>query len=224
MSGWVVLQKKATPARRGDRMPRLGHGSPCKINPCPRLLVEGGVNFCYADESGTGNEPFATMAGIIVDSGRMHLTKGDWAGLLADLSQIVGRPVTELHTADFYSGNGPWRSIDGPGRARVITAILNWLADRKHHIVYAAVDKASYRQALEAGEIPEDLGSIWRFLGFHLILAIQKCSQREKNNKGNTCRCLRQPRKGPPNVPGTGQAAAGLERRLLRAHCETDPA
>ena len=33
------------------------------------------MNLCYCDESGTGNEAIAVMAGIVVDAGRMHLTK-----------------------------------------------------------------------------------------------------------------------------------------------------
>jgi hypothetical protein len=51
--------------------------------------LDDGVNFCYADESGMGREPIATMAGIIVDSGRMRLTKQTWDSLLDILSDIT---------------------------------------------------------------------------------------------------------------------------------------
>jgi hypothetical protein len=148
--------------------------------------LEGGVNFCYCDESGTGSEPIATMIGILVDAGRMHLTKRDWIELLDILSNATSRRITELHTANFYSGNGVWRGIDGPNRALVITEVIKWLAERKHHVVYTAVDKASYLAAAEANQIPRELNTLWRFLGFHLILAVQRCSQPEQSNKGHT--------------------------------------
>lgn len=151
-----------------------------------RLLEDGNVNFCYCDESGTGEEPIALMVGILVDSGRMNLTKRDWAELLRLLRKATGRQIRELHTADFYSGNNVWRDLDGPVRAAVITEILNWLAERKHHVVYTSVRKSSYFGARKAGQIPEEVNTLWRFLASHLILAVQKYSQPEKSNKGNT--------------------------------------
>lgn len=33
------------------------------------------MKFCYVDESGTGDEPYAVMVGIVVDTQRMHVTK-----------------------------------------------------------------------------------------------------------------------------------------------------
>lgn len=144
------------------------------------------VNLCYCDESGTGEEPIATMAGIVVDAGRMHLTKADWVELLKVLSDMAGHQIVELHTRDFYSGNGVFRDIDGKVRARIISAIFEWLSDRKHHVVYSSVLKASYDQAVKAQEIPDELNTLWRFLGFHLILAMQRNCQREEKNKGHT--------------------------------------
>ena len=151
-----------------------------------RCLEEGGLNCCYADESGTGSEPVATMVGIIADSGRMHVTKSEWNELLKILSQMTKQTIVELHTADFYNGNGVWRVLDGPLRSRVTTAIFNWISERKHHIVYASVLKASYYGALKTHDIPDELNTLWRFLGFHLTLAIQRYSQPEKKNKGHT--------------------------------------
>lgn len=144
------------------------------------------MKVCYADESGTGDEPIATMVGIIVDSQRMHVTKEHWQSLLSGLSRIVGRPLAEIHTRDFYSGNGVWRNIDGPNRAQVITTVFEWLADRKHRVVYSAIRKDEYTRLRSAGQIPDELNTIWRCLGFHLILSIQKRFQREAKCKGNT--------------------------------------
>src|SRR4051794_20937767 len=111
-----------------------------------RCLLEGAVNYCYCDESGMGNEPFAVMVGVLVDAGRMHLTKQDWRELLAELNRRTkrNRDITELKTADFYAGHGEWRDIDGEERSDVIDAILDWLIERKHHLTYSAVSKAHY--------------------------------------------------------------------------------
>ena len=126
------------------------------------------------------------MVSILVDAGRMHLTKTDWVELLEILSNMTERRIVELHAAEFYNGNGVWRGLDGPLRADVTTAILDWIANRKHHIVYSSVLKKSYYDPLKAGELLEGLDTLWRFLGFHLALAIQRYCQPEKKNKGNT--------------------------------------
>lgn len=142
------------------------------------------MNFCYSDESGTGNEPIATMAGIIVDAGRMHLTKQDWGYLLGELSQAMQRRIVEIKTADFYAGNGVWHGTDGEQRARIIDIIFNWLIKKKHRIVYSSVFKDNFYA--HNTELPVDIRNIGCFLGFHVILAIQRYSQAIRKNKGYT--------------------------------------
>lgn len=145
------------------------------------------MKVCYVDESGTGNEPIATMVGIIVDSQRMHVTKEHWGGLLKTLSKIVNRPLQEIHTRDFYSGNDVWHKIvDGPDRARVISSVFEWLDQRKHQVVFTSIDKRRYFNKQKEGIIFRDLNTPWRCMGFHLTLAIQKRFQREAKTKGNT--------------------------------------
>jgi hypothetical protein len=144
------------------------------------------MNLCYCDESGTGDEPIAVMVGIVVDAHRMHITKEHWAILLKNLSNIAKRDIAELHTRNFYHGKGVWGEMDGAQRAQVLTEIFNWVAERKHQVVYASVHKETYHHNFSKGFIPDELNTIWRFLGFHLILAMQKCSQREDKNKGHT--------------------------------------
>ncbi len=144
------------------------------------------MKFCYVDESGTGEEPYAVMVGVLVDASRMRPTKADWDGLLRDLEAIVKSPVAEIHTRDFYAGNGPWRGIDGPQRADIISAVMSWIADRKHAIVFASVDKARFNSEFRADPRWGDVKTLWRFLGLHLSLAIQKQFQSTKKNKGNT--------------------------------------
>jgi len=144
------------------------------------------MKLCYCDESGTGDEPIAVMVGILVDAQRMHITKQDWRGLLEHLSELAGRQITELHTRNFYAGNGVFRDIPGHTRARIISMIFEWLADRKHHVVYTSVCKESYQREFQQQRIPDELNTMWRFMGFHLLLAVQKYCQREAKNKGNT--------------------------------------
>jgi hypothetical protein len=144
------------------------------------------MKFCYVDESGTGSEPYAVMVGIVVDAQRMHVTKEEWLGLLLYLSDVVKKPVEEIHTRDFYPGNGIWRGLDGPVRSRVITVVFEWLNARKHSVICSVVDKAEYEKHKTAGALPEGINTIWKCLGLHLILGIQKAFQTEKKNKGNT--------------------------------------
>jgi hypothetical protein len=144
------------------------------------------MKLCYCDESGTGDEPIAVMVGIVVDSQRMHITKEDWCVLLERLSEVAGRQIHEIHTRNFYAGNGIWRELTGEQRAGILSQIFNWIGQRKHHIVYSSVRKDLYDRNFALQRIPDELNTIWRFLGFHLTLAMQKWAQREKKNKGNT--------------------------------------
>jgi hypothetical protein len=132
------------------------------------------------------------MAGIVVDASRMHLTKKHWQELLGHLSQVAGRDIRELHTRDFYRGNGVFCGIDGDDRRAITTAIFDWLSERKHHVVFASVVKQSYLSAFDAGTIPTELNTLWRFMGFHLILALQKHCQGDSGVKGHTLFVFRQ--------------------------------
>ena len=144
------------------------------------------MKFCYVDESGTGSEPFAVMVGVLVDAHRMRPTKADWDGLLSNLSRIVEREITELHTRDFYAGNSPWRDLSGDQRSGVVDAVLRWLAERKHPILYSAVHKRLWHEEFCYDDRYAEINTLWRFLGFHLVLAIQRQMQHKKMNKGNT--------------------------------------
>lgn len=143
------------------------------------------MKFCYLDESGTGGQPIAVMAGIVADANRMHLTKDAWSELLGQLSEIVGHQVQEFHSHKFYSGSGIWKGLDGPDRARIISAIIEWMKDRKHKVVYSALDVQRY------GEYQKEDGrlqglSAWRTMALHVALSVQRRHQSESKNKGHT--------------------------------------
>jgi hypothetical protein len=153
-----------------------------------RVLGKGlPMKFCYVDESGTGDEPIAVMAGIVADTDRMHVAKADWPSLLSLLSRKTGRAVTELHMRDLYNGRGPYHNkVEGAERAEIIDSVFEWLEERRHHVVYTSAVCADYREANARGDIPSELNTVWRFIGFHLMLAMQRRFMREPNRKGNT--------------------------------------
>ncbi len=144
------------------------------------------MKFCYIDESGTGCEPFAVMVGIIVDAYRMRPTKSDWNSVLAELSALTGRTITEFHTRDFYPGKGVWHGIEGEMRADILTILFDWIVDRKHDLVYVAVDRELFTAGFEQHKYSDTVQSLWRFMALHLTLAIQRNFRNEKKNKGNT--------------------------------------
>jgi hypothetical protein len=144
------------------------------------------MKFCYLDESGTGSEPYAVMVGIIADAYRMYITKRDWADLLAVLSEILGKQISEIHTADFYTGNGVWRRLDGSIRAKIIGTIFDWLKARNHKIVYTSVDKSKFKTEFFKEPRANDVGTLWRFMALHICLALQKHHQTITEHKGHT--------------------------------------
>jgi len=142
------------------------------------------MQFVYIDESGISDEPVGVMAGVVADSHRMRLTKRDWNRLLVALSDIIGRKISEIHTRDFYSGNSPWRELDGHQRSSIIDEIFRWLQRRRHSIVYTAVDKSIFFKQFKDEPFYDDVKTLWRFMALHLALCIQKCYQ--GSPRGNT--------------------------------------
>lgn len=143
------------------------------------------MKFCYLDESGTGGQPIAVMAGVVADANRMHLTKDAWTDLLGQLSEIVGSPIQEFHSHKFYSGSGIWKGLDGPHRGNIISAIINWMKNRKHKVVYSAVDVQRHEEQKDEDARLQDL-SVWRTMALHVALSVQRRHQNESKNKGHT--------------------------------------
>ncbi|MDT8284973.1 MAG: DUF3800 domain-containing protein [Thermovirgaceae bacterium] len=143
------------------------------------------MKFCYFDESGMGDEPVLVVAGIDVDAGRMRTTRKDWADFLESLSLRIGRPVDEFHTRNFYRGNRLSRTIDGNERAEVISAILDWLAARRHRITFSAILKSRF-ESLRSAPYLKDLGTPWSAAAFHCVLTLQRAHQGLKGSRRQT--------------------------------------
>ena len=144
------------------------------------------MQFVYIDESGMGEEPIGVMVGVIADSHRMRRTKTEWNSLLIALSEIIGKQIYEIHTRDFYSGNSPWRDLNGHQRSAIIEAIFQWLNERRHSIVYSAVDKTIFYDQVQEEPLFEDITTLWRFLATHLALSIQKRFQGSPRGNNRT--------------------------------------
>lgn len=148
------------------------------------------MKFCYVDESGKGSEPVLVVAGILVDATRMRVTKADWERLLKSLSERVNRPVDEFHTKNFYKGNGIWRELTAAERVAAMDGIMDWLDERKHLIVFSAIEKKKAREADWNGKKMMLTGAnepdYWNVCTLHLMLSIQKTCQGIASNKGHT--------------------------------------
>ena len=144
------------------------------------------MKFCYFDESGTGDEPYLVLAGIIVDATRMHVTKDAWAEFLSYLSEAAGRQVEEFHSREFYRGNGVWHGTDGAKRAKIIEAVLKWVENRKHKCVFSGIDKSEYKNSQNNDVRLKQFKSMWCAAAMHCILQVQKQHQREAKTKGHS--------------------------------------
>lgn len=143
------------------------------------------MKFCYLDESGTGGQPISVMAGVVADANRMHLTKDAWSGLLEQLSEIIGNPIQEFHSHKFYSGSGVWKGLDGAHRASIISTIIEWMKERKHKVVYSALDVKRHQEQQKKDARFHDL-TAWRTMALHVALSLQRRHQSESKNKGHT--------------------------------------
>lgn len=143
------------------------------------------MKFCYLDESGTGEEPVGVMVGIITDHHRMKPTKSEWRALLDSISRNAGKAITELHTKELYAGNSPFRQLKADQRKEIIQSIFTWLSERKHSVIYTAVDRANFSQNVTNEPNYRELGSLWNHMAFHMALSLQKYGQTYAKNKGN---------------------------------------
>ena len=151
------------------------------------------MKFCYADESGHGAE-ITVVAGVIVDSLRMHRTKSDWNDLISDWNRLVknsgdakGSRIFELKGRELYRGNAAWRKLDGGQRTALIELIISWMCERKHKVTFGAVSKTSLFANRELTDIEGfQNASPWCIAAMHLILGLQRQHQNVKKNKGHT--------------------------------------
>lgn len=144
------------------------------------------MKICYVDESGNSNEDDClVMVGILVDAVRLNRTRQEFAEIFDDIEALFDESLRELKGAKIIHGRDRWRKIDPEQRKRIASLLCDWLVERKHKLVLAAVCRESLRQCPCDGA-PDKLGNPWLAGALHVALQIQKANQGKEKNKGNT--------------------------------------
>ncbi|MCY4020186.1 MAG: DUF3800 domain-containing protein [Chloroflexi bacterium] len=144
------------------------------------------MKFCYLDETGLDENTTVVIAvGVVVDVQRMNRTKVEWGDLFTNLSSLTKKRVKEIHAKDLIPGRNAWYGVAPEVRVRTVDTILDWIAERKHLITFAAVDKEKLKN-LRNDHRKADLKTAWDVAAFHVVLTIQRAHQKSKNNKGHT--------------------------------------
>lgn len=145
------------------------------------------MKFAFLDESGKAPDPISVVAGVVVDSYRVHATTKQWNSILGDLSALAGMPIKEFHMRNAYGGRHEWSHCGIENRSKAINQILDWLATKDHAVVFSATQKNKFSAKVAAGcPMVNALGSRWVSECFHVALAINKEFKGKPKNKGKT--------------------------------------
>lgn len=155
------------------------------------------MKICYIDESYDCKKEIVVVAAIMFDMTRMKKTKTEWNELLQILSADLKEKLSEIHTTDLYRGLKEWECIDRNLRFKLIDAIINYINQRKHKILFTAIDlnklkilqqKKPFKEMLEIKTLQNKDTSIniYRLAALHIALCIQKLNMNERNNKGDS--------------------------------------
>lgn len=142
------------------------------------------MKFCYLDETGTGQDTVIVIVGIIIDIQRMSRTKQEWHTLFESLTALAKKSISEIHATNLMNGNDAWRNVSSADRDNVVSTILDWLIERKHHLTFSAIDRSRFKVSSDIRQ--QNLKDEWNAAAFHLMLSIQRAYQKNEKNKGNT--------------------------------------
>lgn len=155
------------------------------------------MKICYIDESYDKNKRFVVVAAIMFDITRMKKTKTEWNALLTILSKHLEHNLEEIHTTDLYRGLNIWKKIPMKQRFKLIDEIIKYINERKHKILFSAVDSEklsaleqneNFKKLLKCKGLYDSTAKIeiYRLAAIHLALCVQKLNMNEKNNKGDS--------------------------------------
>jgi len=144
------------------------------------------MKVCYVDDSGLqASDPCIVMVGILADAQRLHATKQEFDSIFKVIQKIPGNGrVRELKSTQIFYGGKQWYGVDADTRYDIIKMFCEWIVDRKHKVVFSAIDKQKHSSNI-AG-IPCVCDDEWLACALHIALQVQKCNQGKKNNKGHT--------------------------------------
>jgi hypothetical protein len=144
------------------------------------------MKVCYVDESGNNaSDPCLVMVGIVVDAYRLNRTREEFKGIFDDMQQQFQESLKEFKGAKMIFGRDRWRKVDPETRQRITRFLCNWVVERKHHIVLAAIDRERFKQS-DRSRFPKVGDDPWLACSLHIALQIQKHHQSMKKNKGRT--------------------------------------
>lgn len=142
------------------------------------------MKVCYVDESGAGAEdPCLVMVGVLADVARLNRTVDEFGAIFERVQALFSENLLELKGAKMIFGRDRWRKIDTTTRKELAGTICNWVSERKHHLVLAAVDRAAFAKHGDPGLPKRDE---WLAAALHIALQIQKNNQDHEKNKGRT--------------------------------------
>ncbi len=107
----------------------------------------------YGDESGYSGEQFGidqpvlVVAGVLLNTHGASKTRREFRELLAELSVLAGRQLTELKGQELFRGSGRWAGVDHVDRAAARRRILEWLDERGHKVVASGLVYARLQDA-----------------------------------------------------------------------------
>lgn len=142
------------------------------------------MKVCYVDESGNnGADPCLVMVGILADVTRLNRTVAEFGEIFGLVESLFEENLRELKGAKMIFGRDRWKKIDADTRKRLAGTICKWVGDRKHHLVMAAIDRATFGRAPDPGLPKRDP---WLAAALHIALQVQKNNQEHAKNKGRT--------------------------------------
>lgn len=144
------------------------------------------MKVCYVDESGNQDQdPCLVMVGIVVDTLRLSRTQEEFKEIFDIVQGLFQENLRELKGSKMIFGRDRWRSVDRTIRKRIAEFFCNWVVNRKHHIVLAAIDRKRLDQ-IGGKDFPEVANDPWLAASLHIALQLQKHHQSKAKNKGRT--------------------------------------
>jgi hypothetical protein len=147
---------------------------------------------CYVDESGytgTGHshsQPYLVVSGVMANTYNMHRTQTDFAEILNDFREITGREFEEVKAGQLYRGQGIWQGVQPARRNQAYQRVLEWFADRGHHVTFSAIGSRAFNERRCDSPIIQTLGAPYVAAALNIGLAVQKRNMQQKKNKGKT--------------------------------------
>lgn len=144
------------------------------------------MKICYVDESGNNpQDPCLVMVGILVDAYRLNKTREEFAEIFDEIQKLFEENLRELKGSKMIFGRDRWRKVDPEVRKRIAGYLCDWIADRKHYLALAAIDRRNLKNNVTA-DVPKECHDEWLAGGLHIALQIQKTNQGKDKNKGHT--------------------------------------